>query len=108
MQTRTLIRIGIALVAIVVLPWLFFRTLQDTIAEPYTVDAAEVTATRVAGRRRHPDVVAVPGFVAVPAVHTMAGGESASAHSYRSAHLTSPNEAAVAAAPLGWPVVTYP
>ena len=38
MRTQTLVRLGLGIAALVVLPWLFLRTLQDTIARPYDVD----------------------------------------------------------------------
>ena len=35
MRKQTLVKLGLGLVALVVVPWLFLRTLQDTIAAPY-------------------------------------------------------------------------
>lgn len=37
MRKQTLVKIGLGLAALVVVPWLFLRTLQDTIATPYEV-----------------------------------------------------------------------
>ena len=39
MRKQTLVKLAIGLVALVVVPWLFLRTLQDTIAAPYEVPA---------------------------------------------------------------------
>ena len=39
MRKQTLVKLGLGLVALVVVPWLFLRTLQDTIAAPYAVPA---------------------------------------------------------------------
>ena len=40
MRTQTLVKLGLGVVVLAVLPWLFLRTLENTIAEPYAVDAA--------------------------------------------------------------------
>ena len=37
MRKQTIVKIGLGLAALVVVPWLFLRTLQDTIAAPYEV-----------------------------------------------------------------------
>ena len=37
MRKQTLVKLALVLVALVVVPWLFLRTLQDTIAAPYSV-----------------------------------------------------------------------
>ena len=39
MRKQTLVKLGLGLAALVVVPWLFLRTLQDTIAAPYEVPA---------------------------------------------------------------------
>ena len=39
MRKQTLVKLGLGLVLIVAVPWLFLRTLQDTIAAPYEVPA---------------------------------------------------------------------
>ena len=39
MRKQTLVKIGLGLAALVIVPWLFLRTLQDTIAAPYDVPA---------------------------------------------------------------------
>ncbi len=38
MRKQTLVKLGLGLIALIVVPWLFVRTLQDTIAEPYAVE----------------------------------------------------------------------
>lgn len=38
MRRQTFVKLGLVLIALVAAPWLFLRTLQDTIAEPYAVD----------------------------------------------------------------------
>jgi hypothetical protein len=43
MRKETLLKLAIVAVAIVVLPWLFLTTLEDTIAEPYEIDGAMFT-----------------------------------------------------------------
>ena len=43
MRKETWVKLGVGAVAIVVLPWLFLKTVQDTIAEPYEVDDATLT-----------------------------------------------------------------
>ena len=47
MRTSTLVKIGVGAAAIVVLPWLFLKTVRDTIAEPYAVDDATLTGWRL-------------------------------------------------------------
>ena len=37
MQRTTWLKLGVAALLVVGLPWLFLRTVRDTIAEPYTV-----------------------------------------------------------------------
>ncbi len=39
MRKQTLVKLGLGLAALIVVPWLFLRTLQDTIAAPYEVPA---------------------------------------------------------------------
>ena len=39
MRKQTLVKLGLGLAALVLVPWLFLRTLQDTIAAPYEVPA---------------------------------------------------------------------
>ena len=39
MRKQTLVKIGVGLAVVIVVPWLFLRTLQDTIAAPYEVPA---------------------------------------------------------------------
>ena len=43
MRKQTLVKLGLGLIALIVVPWLFVRTLQDTIAEPYAVEAAALS-----------------------------------------------------------------
>lgn len=38
MRRQTLVKLGVGLIVLIAAPWLFLRTLQDTIAEPYAVD----------------------------------------------------------------------
>ena len=38
MRKQTLVKLGLGLIALIVVPWLFLRTLQNTIAEPYAVE----------------------------------------------------------------------
>ncbi len=47
MRKSTLVKLGVGAAAIVVLPWLFLKTVRDTIAEPYEVDAAALTGWRL-------------------------------------------------------------
>lgn len=37
MRRQTLVKLGLGLIVLIAAPWLFLRTLQDTIAEPYSV-----------------------------------------------------------------------
>ena len=37
MRKQTLVKLGLGLAALILVPWLFLRTLQDTIAAPYEV-----------------------------------------------------------------------
>ena len=39
MRKQTLVKLGLGLAALVLVPWLFLRTLEDTIAEPYEAPA---------------------------------------------------------------------
>ncbi len=39
MRKQTLVKLGLGLAALILVPWLFLRTLQDTIAEPYDAPA---------------------------------------------------------------------
>ena len=43
MRKQTLVKLAIGLAALVVVPWLFLRTLQDTIAAPYEVAPASLS-----------------------------------------------------------------
>ena len=43
MRKQTLVKLGVGLAALVVVPWLFLRTLQDTIAAPYPVEPGSLT-----------------------------------------------------------------
>jgi hypothetical protein len=43
MRKETLLKLTLVAVAIIVLPWLFLTTLEDTIAEPYEIDGAALT-----------------------------------------------------------------
>ena len=47
MRTSTLVKIGLGMVAIGVLPWLFLKTARDTIAAPYAVDEAMLTGWKL-------------------------------------------------------------
>ncbi len=47
MRTSTLVKIGVGAAAIGVLPWLFLKTVRDTIAAPYAVDDATLTGWRL-------------------------------------------------------------
>ena len=47
MRTPTLWKLGVGAAAIVVLPWLFLKTVRDTIAEPYEIDDATLTGWRL-------------------------------------------------------------
>ena len=47
MRKPTLVKLGVGAAAIVVLPWLFLKTVRDTIAEPYEVDDATLTGWRL-------------------------------------------------------------
>lgn len=48
MRTQTWVKIGLGAVAIAVLPWLFLKTVRDSIAEPYRVDEAALTGWTLA------------------------------------------------------------
>ena len=43
MRKKTWVKLGVGATVVVVLPWLFLKTVQDTIAEPYEVDDATLT-----------------------------------------------------------------
>ena len=43
MRKQTWLKLGVGVVAIVVLPWLFLTSLQDTIAEPYELNGATLS-----------------------------------------------------------------
>ena len=47
MRRPTVVKLGVGVAAIVVLPWLFLKTARDTIAEPYAVDDATLTGWRL-------------------------------------------------------------
>ena len=47
MRTPTLVKIGVGAAAVIVLPWLFLKTVRDTIAEPYEVGNASLTGWRL-------------------------------------------------------------
>ena len=47
MRRSTFVKIGVGVVAIGVLPWLFLKTALDTIAAPYAVDEAMLTRWRL-------------------------------------------------------------
>jgi len=57
MAIRTLTKIGLVLGAVIILPWLFLRTLEDTIATPYEIDSVSVSGwTLVLSDPTRPDV----------------------------------------------------
>lgn len=58
MRRQTLVKLGLGLIALVAVPWLFLRTLQDTIAEPYAVDS-ELLSGWTLVQADHPAVWAV-------------------------------------------------
>ena len=43
MSKKAWLKIGVGAVLVIGVPWLFLRTIQNTIAEPYSVDAAALT-----------------------------------------------------------------
>ena len=43
MRKQTLVKLGLGLAALIVVPWLFLRTLQDTIAAPYPVEPGSLS-----------------------------------------------------------------
>ena len=46
MRKQTLVKLGLGLAVLIVVPWLFLRTLQDTIAAPYEVPAETLSGDR--------------------------------------------------------------
>ena len=62
MQRRTWLKVGLAALFVVVVAWLFLRTVRSTIAEPYSVDAAALSGwTLVIQETRQP----VPALIAL-------------------------------------------
>ena len=47
MRRPTLVKLGVGAVLIIALPWLFLKTVRDTIAEPYEVGDAALTGWRL-------------------------------------------------------------
>ena len=47
MSKPTLVKLGVGVAAVIVLPWLFLKTARDTIAEPYEVDDTTLTGWRL-------------------------------------------------------------
>ena len=43
MRKQTLVKLGLGVMVLVVVPWLFLRTLQDTIAAPYSIDTTALS-----------------------------------------------------------------
>ena len=58
---RTLVKIGIGVVALLVLAWLFVSTLRDTIAEPYDVDDSAFSGWTLVSRPPSPGAAAASG-----------------------------------------------